>query len=194
MPDTLVGHSISSHFEARSPSAAATIGPVNPFGSFLHWDRPLETAEEKKKRKILDLKQKLRNEALEEQGALLRPEMLQLNGKFKGMERYIAHDLVQRDLRDAYEKCDKAQVSAAQVAREYLDLFDTDCTSELALIDAPVFVPDCASELPLDHLERTLSEDHPKWIDLTMVGEEGTRNFKLIWTQRFLDRCERNRW
>lgn len=120
--------------------------------------------------------------------------MLQLNGKFKGMERYIAHDLVQRDLRNAYEECDKAQVSAAQVAREYLDLFDTDCTSELALIDALVFVPDCTSELPLDHLERTLSNDRPKWIDLTMVGEEGIRNFKLIWTQRFLDRCERNGW
>ncbi|TID19348.1 hypothetical protein E2P81_ATG06518 [Venturia nashicola] len=194
-PTRPVGHSFSSQLANRRPSdAAATV--ANPFGSLVHWDRPTETAEEKRKRKIMDMRQKLRNEELEKQGVLLVPDLLQLNGKFKGMERYIAHDLVQRDLRKAYDECDKALVSATNVAREYLDLWNPECTSELA-IDAPPFVqPDVSSALSLDCIESvSMAEERArKCAYLTLVGEEGILNFRLVWAQQFLDRCERNGW
>ncbi|KAE9978294.1 hypothetical protein EG328_001543 [Venturia inaequalis] len=190
-----VGYSFSSHLTSRRPSdAAATVS--NPFGSLVHWDRPIETAGEKKRRKLLDLKQRLRNEMLEKQGALLGPEMLQLNGRFKGMERYIAHNLVQRDLRKAYDECDKALVSAASVAREYLDLWQPECSSELAFDAPPVVQPAPSSELRLDCGESISMVDEcaRKCADLTLIGEEGILNFRLVWTQQFLDRCERNGW
>lgn len=196
VPHRPAGYSFSSHATSPRPSNA-TASVSNPFGSLVHWDRPTETAEEKKKRKLLDFKQKLRNEVLEKQGAFLVPELLQLNGKFRGMERYIAHDVVQRDLRNAYEECDKALVSAEQVARDYFDLWHPECSGELALDAPPAFQPYLSSEPPIDCIENEVSmmdERARKCADLALVGEEGIMNFRLVWTLQFIDRCERNGW
>lgn len=188
-----VGNSFSSHPGSQRPSISAEVS--NPFQSFVCWNRPIETAEEKRQRKLLDSKQKLENEKTEKEGGYLTPDKLQLNGKFKGMERYIAHDLVQRDLRKAYEECDKALVSATEVAREYLEFWHPECTSVLA-INVPASQPDLIDEPQLGCVESISMADERarKLADLTLVGEEGVLNFRRVWTLRFLDRCERNGW
>lgn len=178
-PDSPSGYSFSSQLTSRRPSAAGTVTSLNPFGPFVHWDRPIETREEVKEREKLDLEQQLRNQEAVMRGEKLTSKDLVLNGKFKGLERYMAHDMAQRDLRKAYSNREDAKVTAAEVARGYLDAFDPNYTSELALV-----YPNGPSD----------TYSYGTWSDLDMVGEEGIQHFKVLWTLRFLERCEENGW
>ncbi|QDS70000.1 hypothetical protein FKW77_003434 [Venturia effusa] len=192
-PVTSAKCSFSSRPESRRPRAE-TIGPVNPFGSFVYWERPIETVEQKAQRKLDDSERKRENEVLEKEGGILSAELLQLKGKFRGMERYIAHDKVQRDLRKAYDKIDKAQVPAAEVARRHLDFLQPSYTCGFAL-DASDLLPDSDSNLLLGGEGAcTLEQRARECADVTMVGGEGIRNYMLVWAQRFIDRCEQNGW